>query len=66
MTLFNLFLQRTLPSAILRRFEKRIFVDLPNSEEREEIIRQLLPESGCPNLSFSVDYNKIAQVTVNV
>ncbi|CAB3372027.1 Hypothetical predicted protein [Cloeon dipterum] len=52
-----------LQSSILRRFEKRIFVDLPNEEDREVIIRQLLPESGGTNLNCFIDYNSVAQRT---
>lgn len=47
---------------MLRRFEKRIFVDLPNASERKEIIEKLLPVSGHQHLEFSVDYGKISQV----
>ncbi|XP_059487398.1 katanin p60 ATPase-containing subunit A-like 2 [Neocloeon triangulifer] len=53
----------SLQTSILRRFEKRIFVDLPNEEDREVIIRQLLPEDGSTNLNCYIDYKSIAQLT---
>jgi AAA+ superfamily predicted ATPase len=55
-------LNRSLQSSILRRFEKRIFVDLPIASERRGIIEKLLPVSGYQHLEFAVDYEEISQV----
>jgi SpoVK/Ycf46/Vps4 family AAA+-type ATPase len=55
-------LKRSLQSSILRRFEKRIFVDLPTASERKGIIEKLLPVTGYQHLGFAVDYEEISQV----
>jgi SpoVK/Ycf46/Vps4 family AAA+-type ATPase len=61
--IINGVLNRSLQSSILRRFEKRIFIDLPNANERKEIIEKLLPVSGYQHLEFAVDYGEISQVS---
>lgn len=39
----NLFQRREIDEAFLRRFERKILIDLPNGENRANIINQLLP-----------------------
>lgn len=49
-----------LDSAMLRRLEKRVLVDLPNAEAREAMIRTSLPEGFAENLNYS----NLADLTV--
>ena len=50
---------------MLRRLEKRVLVDLPNMEARQEMIRHHLPANNSMagiQLQTSLDYEKLAQV----
>ncbi|XP_072215245.1 katanin p60 ATPase-containing subunit A-like 2 isoform X4 [Excalfactoria chinensis] len=55
-----------LDSAMLRRLEKRILVDLPNQEARQAMIRHWLPplsNSGGVELRTDLDYSLLGQET---
>jgi katanin p60 ATPase-containing subunit A1 len=49
-----------LDSAMLRRLEKRILVDLPSAEAREAMLRQYLPVDA---VAEGIDYSKLASLT---
>ncbi|KAF4532995.1 hypothetical protein B566_EDAN000684, partial [Ephemera danica] len=57
-----------LESSVLRRFDKRILVDLPTLEDRKALIAHLLPhtskiEPNEPSVSCSIDYEYVAKIS---
>ena len=64
---FPLF-HRELDAAILRRLEKKIMVDLPNTETRQSMFEHYLPPVVIerPALRCELDYVLLANVCFNI
>jgi katanin p60 ATPase-containing subunit A1 len=48
-----------LDMALLRRLEKRILVELPTLEAREQMIKSMIPPSMCADLDYKLHASKL-------
>ncbi|KAG8232322.1 hypothetical protein J437_LFUL009421, partial [Ladona fulva] len=60
--------KQDIDSAMLRRIEKRVLIDLPTLKERQELFQYFLPSNmeskGCGlHLSCKINYSDLAQVS---